>query len=204
MSPESLPVRVQSPFHDKQNTRPQMRTGVSQIQLKDLVPDHRCAEETQHLVDRIRDRRAATAGEKKTDRARIRRDILHHQRPGIAAGEEFAASVCHNDLAGECFGEGGPSRALVIVGDADRRVQTRDRTPGQPSRATALFDFLIKGGANGGGGDGADLKYRATGLHLAGDDFRDGAINVAVRWQRTFFHQRRYRLCARGGTIDVN
>ena len=131
------------------------------IQLKDLVPNHRCAEETQHLADRIRDRRATTAGEKKTNRARIRRDILHHQRPGVAAVEEFAPSVCNNDLAGECLGEGSASRALVIVGDADRRVQTRDRTSGQPSRATALFDFLIKGGVNGGGGDGADLKNRA-------------------------------------------
>jgi len=52
-----------------------MRTGVSQIQLNDLVPNHRCAEETQHLADRIRDRRATTAGEKKTNRARIRRHI---------------------------------------------------------------------------------------------------------------------------------
>ena len=203
MSPESLPVLVPSPFHDKQNTRPQKRTGVSQIQLKDLVPNHCGAEETQHLANRICDRRATAAGEKKTDRARIRRDILHHQRPGIAAVEEFASSVCHNDLAGECFGEGGASRALVIIGDADRRVQTRDRTSAQPSRATALFDCLIKGGANGGGGDGADLKNRAIGSHLAAGDLRDVAIDVAVR-QRTFFHQRRHLLCARGGPIDVN
>ena len=186
------------------NKTPDRRwTGVSQIQLKDLVPNHRCAEETQYLADRIRDRRATTAGEKKTDRARIRRDILHHQRPGVAAVEEFAPSVCNDDLAGECLGKGGASRAFVIVGDADRRVQTRDRTSGQPSCATALFDFLIKGGVNGGGGDGADLKNRATGVHLAADDFRDGAIDVAAR-QRAFLHQRPYLQCPRGGTIDVN
>src|SRR6185369_6406759 len=65
------------------------------------VPDHRGAEEAQHLADRVGDRRRRAAGEQQADRARVRAHVLDHQRARIAAVQELRAAVPDHDLAGE-------------------------------------------------------------------------------------------------------
>ena len=52
-------------------------------------------------------------------------------------------------------------------------------------------------------GDGPDLEDRSSGTHLAGNDFGDRAIHIAV-WERTFLNKRGNSLCVSRAAIDVD
>lgn len=58
-----------------------------------LLPNHRGAEECEHLIDRIGNSAGAAAGEQQPHGAWIGRDVLDHERAGVAAAQEAAAAV---------------------------------------------------------------------------------------------------------------
>lgn len=129
------------------------------------VPHHCGAEEAENLADRIRDRTSAAAGKEQTHRARVRRHVFDHQRSRVTAVQKLTAIVGNHDLARERFCECRAARAFVIVGNADRRIQARDRAARQTGCPATLLHGLIDCRRNRRTRNGSDLEDRAIGSH---------------------------------------
>src|SRR5947199_10843269 len=57
------------------------------------LPNHRSAEETEHVIDRVRNGAGAAPGKQQADGPRIGRDVLDHERARVAAVQDPAALV---------------------------------------------------------------------------------------------------------------
>ena len=71
--------------------------------------------------------------------------------------------VADDDLAGEGFRKGRASRALIVVGDRDCRVQALDTAPGETGGPSTLLDTLADGGRHRSGGGGPTSRMSPLG-----------------------------------------
>src|SRR5262249_7486181 len=83
-----------------------------------LLPNHRSTKETEDLIDRIGNGAGAAPGVQQAHGAWIGRDVLDHERAGVAAVQELAAAVCDHNLTRKGLDEsrGAGARALVLHG----------------------------------------------------------------------------------------
>src|SRR5258708_40120270 len=112
---------------------------------------------------------------------RICRDIFNHQGTRVTAIEESACTIGDYDLTGEGFRERYAARALIVVLDADGRIQPSYAASAQTCGSAAFLNRLPDERAHCRGRKSAHFKDGSVCCNHSRDHLGIAGVDICTR-----------------------